>query len=179
MIHFNKDMEVEYKDTFKQMKPKKCPKCGMALLDSYLGFIKHLAVDHELVMKYVNTNSDNAFVNEANNSDKHKVETQTIETANNENASTSKPTEEEAKVPAGTSLVKFLLVNESPSRSESVTPQEPVQDPSTPQEPVEESTNPPMPEFTTPPPETEESITPAEPEFDIRAILDSDSDLDA
>ena len=53
MIHFNKDMELEYRETFKAMKVKKCPDCGMALLDNYLYFIKHLAVDHEKVLKYV------------------------------------------------------------------------------------------------------------------------------
>ena len=53
MIHFNKDMELEYRDTFREMKVKKCPDCGMALLDNYLYFIKHLAVDHEQVLKYV------------------------------------------------------------------------------------------------------------------------------
>ena len=53
MIHFNKEMEAEYRDQFRQMNPKKCPECKMALLDNYLGFIKHLAVDHEKVMKYV------------------------------------------------------------------------------------------------------------------------------
>ena len=53
MIHFNKDMELEYRDTFRAMKVKKCPDCGMALLENYLYFIKHLAVDHEQVLKYV------------------------------------------------------------------------------------------------------------------------------
>ena len=53
MIHFNKDMELEYRETFRAMKVKKCPDCGMALLDNYLYFIKHLAVDHEKVLKYV------------------------------------------------------------------------------------------------------------------------------
>merc|ERR1712079_441147 len=53
MIHYNKEMEQEYRDTFRQMKAKRCPECGMALLDNYLGFIKHLAVEHEVVMKYV------------------------------------------------------------------------------------------------------------------------------
>jgi len=53
MIHFNKEMETEYRDQFKHMNPKKCPECKMALLDNYLGFIKHLAVDHEVVVKYV------------------------------------------------------------------------------------------------------------------------------
>jgi len=53
MIHFNKNMELEYKETFQKMNIKKCPECSMSLLDNYLGFIKHLAVDHEKVMKYV------------------------------------------------------------------------------------------------------------------------------
>lgn len=53
MIHFNKDMELVYRDTFRAMKVKKCPDCGMALLDNYLYFIKHLAVDHERVLNYV------------------------------------------------------------------------------------------------------------------------------
>ena len=53
MIHFNKNMEMEYKETFQKMTVKKCPECSMSLLDNYLGFIKHLAVDHEKVMKYV------------------------------------------------------------------------------------------------------------------------------
>ena len=53
MIHFNKEMEAEYREQFRHMNPKRCPECKMALLDNYLGFIKHLAVDHEVVMKYV------------------------------------------------------------------------------------------------------------------------------
>merc|ERR1712099_131857 len=53
MIHFNKNMEIEYKEAFQKMTVKKCPECSMSLLDNYLGFIKHLAVDHEKVMKYV------------------------------------------------------------------------------------------------------------------------------
>ena len=57
MIHFNKDMELEYRETFRGMKVKKCPDCGMALLDNYLYFIKHIAVDHEKVLKYVNEKS--------------------------------------------------------------------------------------------------------------------------
>ena len=60
MIHFSKDMELLYKDIFKQMKDKKCPECGMVLLDNYLGFIKHLAVDHEKVMKFVNEGREQA-----------------------------------------------------------------------------------------------------------------------
>ena len=58
MIHYNKEMEQEYRDTFRQMKVKRCPECGMALLDNYLGFIKHLAVEHEVVMKYVTDAGD-------------------------------------------------------------------------------------------------------------------------
>merc|ERR1712079_99173 len=58
MIHYNKEMELEYRDTFRQMKVKRCPECGMALLDNYLGFIKHLAVEHEVVMKYVTDAGD-------------------------------------------------------------------------------------------------------------------------
>ena len=185
MIHFNKDMEIEYKDTFKQMKAKKCPQCGMALLDNYLGFIKHLAVDHEQVMKYVNVNTDrNKDLYNKDNSDKDEVKS--FEKLKETTTPTSEPTEEETKVPTVTSkstdVPTGLMLNESQLRSESVIHPKPesVAPPSAQPESV---TPPPVePESVSPPPAEPESMAPPveqEPEFDIRAILDSDSDLDS
>ena len=210
MVHFHKDMEAEYKDTFKQMKAKKCPQCGMALLDNYLGFIKHLAVDHEQVMKFVNTLSDNVQNKDLliKNERGDKCDVKDIKTVNNANTPTeaNKPTEEETKVPTAaskpTEVPTGLVVNESQSKSESVIPQElesvatPKKQESVAPPPANQelvpSPPPPEPELVAPPP-AEQELVPSppppepelvappepEPEFDIRAILDSDSDLDS
>ena len=121
MIHYNKEMELEYRDTFRQMKVKRCPECGMALLDNYLGFIKHLAVEHEVVMKYV-------------------TDAGSTRDRRDEDADHDCTEDREADVP----------INESRSRSASPGPAE-LQLPTT---------------------ATDDAS------FDLRAILDSDSDLD-
>merc|ERR1719392_321041 len=166
MVHFHKDMEAEYKDTFKQMKAKKCPQCGMALLDNYLGFIKHLAVDHEQVMKFVNSLSDNVQNKDLliKNERGDKYDVKDIKTVTNENTPTSKPIEEESKVPTAaskpTEVPTGLVVNESQSKSESVIPQE-LQSVATPKE--QESVAPPPAEqeiVPSPPPLEPELVAP-------------------
>ena len=130
MIHYNKEMELEYRDTFRQMKVKRCPECGMALLDNYLGFIKHLAVEHEVVMKYVTDAGD---------------------TRDRRDGDADHDCTEDREADGGDKEpVADVPINESRSRSASPGPAEP-QLPTT---------------------ATDDAS------FDLRAILDSDSDLD-
>merc|ERR1712242_509010 len=89
----NKDMELEYRETFRGMKVKKCPDCGMALLDNYLYFIKHIAVDHEKVLKYVNEQQDEDNISRSLMSDrrqKAEVDREKSKTAYVVNESSSK-----------------------------------------------------------------------------------------
>ena len=53
IVHYQKDMEKEFGPLFYKEGQKKCPKCNMALLDNYLGYMKHIAVEHAYVMNFV------------------------------------------------------------------------------------------------------------------------------
>ena len=53
IVHYQKDMEKEFGPLFHKEGQKKCPKCNMALLDNYLGYMKHIAVEHAYVMNFV------------------------------------------------------------------------------------------------------------------------------
>ena len=53
IVHYQKDMEREFGPIFYKEGKKKCPKCNMALLDNYLGYMKHIAVEHAYVMNFV------------------------------------------------------------------------------------------------------------------------------
>ena len=61
IIHYQADMEKEFAALFKQEEKKKCPMCNMGLLDNYLGYMKHIAVEHAYVMNFVkrDINEDN------------------------------------------------------------------------------------------------------------------------
>lgn len=66
MVHFHNKMERDFGESFRSSgKNKKCPQCGMALLDNYLGYMKHIAVDHQHVLSFVDNNkkSDHAETN--------------------------------------------------------------------------------------------------------------------
>merc|ERR1711915_994294 len=52
-VHYQKDMDIEFGDGFRNNENKKCPKCKMTLLDNYLGYMKHIAVEHAHVMNFV------------------------------------------------------------------------------------------------------------------------------
>ena len=138
----------------------------MALLDNYLGFVKHLAVDHELVLKYVEK-KDDSEQQENNEEPSNEVIRENIE----------------------------LSDESSETRSESPVIQEYV-----------EPDPPPGPEYNNPPPDPEYNQPPdnpghhhppdspghhhppadPDPEYnqpqgnnvDLRAILDSDSDME-
>ena len=159
MIHFSKEVEAEYKESFKEMNPKKCPECGMALLDNYLGFVKHLAVDHELVLKYVEKKDDSE------------------QQENNE-----EPINEVVRDKNDVELSD----ESSETRSESPVIQEYVE-PDPPPGP-EYNNPPPDPEYNQPPDSPGHHHPPADPDpeynqppgnnVDLRAILDSDSDME-
>ena len=112
MIHFNKDMELEYRDTFRAMKVKKCPDCGMALLDNYLYFIKHLAVDHEQVLKYVTLDEkERGEVEKEPTNESHHTEDNTEEYTE-EKDEVSRPTSDKQK---GSMSSEFVKSSESDS----------------------------------------------------------------
>eukprot|EP00092_Neocalanus_flemingeri_P009100 GFUD01009798.1.p1 GENE.GFUD01009798.1~~GFUD01009798.1.p1 ORF type:complete len:634 (+),score=157.11 GFUD01009798.1:236-1903(+) len=61
IVHYQKDMEREFGQMFKKEGKKKCPKCNMALLDNYLGYMKHIAVEHAFVMNFVERDLNGAI----------------------------------------------------------------------------------------------------------------------
>ena len=137
MIHFNKDMELEYRETFRGMKVKKCPDCGMALLDNYLYFIKHIAVDHEKVLKYVNEKQE-----KCGETDEEPLAERQHQDEDNLSRSLMSNGRQKAEVDREKSKTGYV-VNESSSKK--------LRDPA--------------------PEKLDQS-------FDLRAILDSDSDSD-
>lgn len=183
MIHFNKDMELEYRDTFRAMKVKKCPDCGMALLDNYLYFIKHLAVDHEQVLKYVTVDEkehgevEKEPVNESHHTEDKNKESQPTSTGDKQKGSMSaefvKSSQSDADVDEPTSTTRkrkefssaeFVESSESDSdadKRQDVLQTGIIMNKSA----LDDQTQ----------PHEEDKLNQS---FDLRAILDSDSDSD-
>lgn len=74
IVHYQKDMEKVFGPLFYKEGPKKCPKCNMALLDNYLGYMKHIAVEHEFVMNFVDRDINGTNTEKQNATKTHEAE---------------------------------------------------------------------------------------------------------
>ena len=52
VVHYRPDMESRYGATFRK-EPGRCPICSAALLQDFVCYMKHLAVEHKVVMAFV------------------------------------------------------------------------------------------------------------------------------
>jgi len=181
MEHYQTDMEKEFGALFKKQENKKCPKCNMTLLDNFIGYMKHIAVEHAYVMNFVERDLNGESINnDDNKSNKNppikvdlKINSRSDVVYGHENFVEQEDTNETSgpeiiksvlnecvlnqqtpnknNQPIVTGLTKIVMVNESKSRS------------AAPKSTTAES------------PAKENPIA----SFNLRAILDSDSDSDS